>query len=177
MEQEQEVVLYRCRPDVGGGFPWAMILLFVLGAPLIMATKDMDITYLIAGYTIWSPMILLSLEQVLWQFFGEEIATIDGEFLRIHRKNRIFRRNWKVELHQIGEVDYYVESKWRKIKNTFRFGTFAKDTLCLTYGDLYFQYKFAPGLSPDEQDEVLDRLEEAVVAAKERTGIKDEEEE
>ena len=174
IEEECEV-LYRCHPDVGGGFPWAMILLFVLGAPLIMAIKDMDITYLIAGYTIWSPMILLSLEQVLWQFFGEENATIDGEYLRIHRKNRIFRRNWKVELHQIGEVDYYVESKWRKINRIFSFGAYAKNTLCLTYGYYYFQYEFAPGLSPDKQDEVLDRLEEAVAAAKDRAVIMTEE--
>ena len=176
-ESEKNVVeLYRCHPDVGGGIPWAMILLFALGVPLFMAIHDKDITPLVAGYLIWSPIIIMSLEQTLWQLFGEEIATLEDDYLCIHRKNRIFRRNWRVLLYEIGEVDYYVESKWRKIKNTFRFGTFAKDTLCLTYGKYYFQYKFAPGLPPDEQDEVLDRLEEAVAAAKERAGIKAEEE-
>ena len=38
-----------------------------------------------------------------------------------------------------------------------------------------YQYNFASGLPSDEQDKVLDSLEEAV-AAKERDGIKAEEE-
>jgi hypothetical protein len=57
----------------------------------------------------------------------------------------------------------------------FRFGSFAKETLYIIYSPGY-QYNFAPGLPSDEQDEVLDRLEEAVTAAKEREGIKAEEE-
>ena len=169
------VELYRCHPDVGGGFPWAMILLFALGCPLAMAIHDNDITPLIAGYLIWSPIILLSLEQTLWQIFGEEIATMDDECLRIHRKNRIFRRNWKVKLSEIDVMDYYVESKWKKFHRTFRFGSFTQNTLYIIYLPGY-QYNFAPGLPSDEQDEVLDRLEEAVAAAKERAGIKAEEE-
>jgi len=124
---------------------------------------------------MWSPIILMSLEQTLWQIFGEEIATIDDEYLRIYRKNRIFRRNWKVKLCEINVMDYYFESKWKKFNRMFRFGSFAKDTLCLIYSPGY-QYNFAPGLPSDEQDEVLDRLEEAVAAAKEREGIKAKEE-
>ena len=173
--ENNEIELYRCHPDVGGGFPWVIILLFALGCPLALAIHDQDITYLIAGYLMWSPIILMSLEQTLWQIFGEEIATIDDEYLRIHRKNRIFRRNWKVKLCEINVMDYYVESKWKKFNRMFRFGSFAKETLYIIYSPGY-QYNFAPGLPSDEQDTVLDRLEEAVAAAKEREGIKAEEE-
>ena len=140
-----------------------------------MAIHDKDITPLIAGYLMWSPIILMSLEQTLWQLFGEEIATIDNDYLRIHCKNRIFRRNWKVKLCEINVMDYYVESKLKKFNRTVRFGSFAKNTLYVIYSPGY-QYNFAPGLPSDEQDEVLDRLEEAVAAAKERAGIKAEKE-
>ena len=86
-----------------------------------------------------------------------------------------FFRPKKVKLCEINVMDYYVESKWKKFNRMFRFGSFAKETLYIIYLPGY-QYNFAPGLPSDEQDEVLDRLEEAVTAAKEREGIKAEEE-
>jgi hypothetical protein len=70
-------------------------------------------------------------------------------------------------------MDYYIESTFHKL---FLRRGLVKNTLYIAYSPSDNQYKFAPGLPSDGQDEVLDRLEEAVAAAKEREGIKEEEE-
>ena len=168
----EAVELYRCHPERGGGIIWAISFLFLFGVPIYAA---------ISGKNLWPLLIflpfgwymLLSLEQVLWQFFGEEIGTIDDEYFYIYRKNRIFNRNWRIHLHKINEMDYYTESTFHKL---FIRRGFVKNTLYIAYSPSDNHYNFAPGLPSDEQDEVLDRLEEAVAAAKEREGIKAEEE-
>ena len=176
--ENNEIELYRCHPDNWwNGCVWAIQLLFLLGFPIYIAFSEQELYLLFLFWAIFSPFILLSLDQGLWNIFGEEVGVIEGEYLHIRRRHRLFRRNWRVLLHEIGEVDYYSESTWRWLfKSFFRAYYFTQDTLCLNYGVSERKYIFAPYLPSDKQDEVLDRLEEAVAAAKEREGIKVEEE-
>lgn len=169
---KEAIELYRCHPNRGGGVVWAISFLIFFGVPIYGAIFEKTLWPLLI-YLPFGWYVLLSLEQVLWQFFGEEIGTIDDEYFYIHRKNRMFNRNWRIHLHKINEMDYYTESTFHKL---FLRRGLVKNTLYIAYSPSDNHYNFAPGLPSDEQDEVLDRLEEAVTAAKEREGIKAEEE-
>ena len=152
---------------------WAISFLIIFGVPIYGSIMEKNLWPLFYFWLPFGWFVLLSLEQMLWQIFGEEIGTIDDEYFYIHRKNRMFNRNWRIHLHKINEMDYYTESTFHKL---FIRRGFVKNTLYIAYSPSDNHYNFAPGLSSEKQDEVLDRLEKAVGAAKEREGIKAEEE-
>lgn len=98
-ESENNVVeLYRCHPNRGYGYFWILVLLFIIGMPVKFAIDLSDVQELFWGLLHVSPIIILSIEQVRWQIFGEEIATIEGENLNIRRTHRFFRQNWSCSL-------------------------------------------------------------------------------
>jgi hypothetical protein len=170
---KEAVELYRCHPERGGGIGWAIIFLIFFGVPIYGVILEKNLWPLLIFWLPFGWYMLLCLEQTLWQLFGEEIGTMDDEYFYIHRKNRMFNRNWRIHLHKINGMDYYTESTFHKL---FIRRGLVKNTLYIAYSPSDNHYNFAPGLPSDEQDEVLDRLEEAVTAAKEREGIKAEEE-
>ena len=52
----------------------------------------------------WLPfgwLMILSLEQAMWQLFGEEVGSIDNDCFYIHRKNRMFNRKVLDRLEKI----------------------------------------------------------------------------
>jgi hypothetical protein len=179
MEQEQEV-LYRCHPNRGYGYFWILVLLFIIGMPVKFAIDLSDVQELFWGLLLVSPIIVLSIEQVRWLLFGEEIATIEGENLNIRRTHRFFRQNWSCSLCDIESVGYYEESVWESFFHRRRF-FYARNKLCIKLSISQRKYPIAPELGEDDYDwlspdKVIIRLREAVAAAKERAGIMAEEE-
>lgn len=178
-ESEKNVVeLYRCYPNRGYGYFWILVLLFIIGMPVKFAIDLSDVQELFWGLLHVSPIIILSIEQVRWQLFGEEIATIEGENLNIRRTHRFFRQNWSCSLCDIVSVGYYEKSVWQGFF-TRRGFFFAQNTLCIKLSTSQRKYPIAPELGEDDwlyPDKVIARLRKAVDAAKERAGIKAEEE-
>ncbi len=161
--EKTKIELYRCHPKRGGGIIWAISFLIVFGMPIYSSILENNLWPLFFFWLPFGWFMILSLEQAMWQLFGEEIGSIDDDCFYIHRKNRMFNRNWRIHLYKIDEMDYYKESV---LKRLFLTCGFANNTLYLRYSPSLFQHKFAPGLPSDEQVNVIDRLGEAVAIAK-----------
>ena len=177
---KEAVELYRCYPNRGYGYFWILVLLFLIGMPLKFAISLGDIFELIWGLLLCSPLIVLSVEQMLWHLFGEESATIEGDLLIIRRTNRLFRRYWSCSLCEIESVDYYERSGWQKfLKSAWGIFMSSHNTLYIELSTSQRKYPIAPELGEEDwlyPDKVIARLRKAVAAAKERAGIKAEKE-
>ncbi len=150
--------LYRSCPDNSRGCLMSFFMLLLIAMPFygVITAGDWESLW---ALLLWSPVLLILLDEVLWGVSGEESAVLDGKYLIVYRAHRIFKRRKRIALSKIVSIQPYESSA---IHTLVSWGLPTQYTLSLSCTNRLFQYKFGEGLSNSEREEVIRLVVEAV---------------
>ena len=158
---DAEKVICTCRPENKGGCMIMFVLLFMVGFSVYAAIASEDIFFVFAGTLLWLIPYLLLIDDLCWQMSGEETISLTQDSLVIQRTHKIFHRKRRIRLSTIRQVERWEISLWRRLNGIPLITGSSQWTLYVSDNGL-FRFKFGPGLSDEEQEEVIKMIMDAV---------------
>lgn len=159
--QDTEKVICTCRPENVGGCMIMFMLLIMVGFSVYAAIASEDIYFFFIGTLMWLIPYLLLIDDLCWQMSGEETISLTQDSLIIRRTHKIFHRKRRIRLSTIRKVEKWEVSLWRRLNEVPSLTGSSQWTLYISDNGL-FRFKFGPRLSEEEQEEVIEKIMDAV---------------